>query len=88
MSAWLSITVITGAQALSQLICVVGAIWQERARAASVSMRIEAAASSRSIVCEHRHDGSALLIVPLTAASEQAVAAELIPNLLGERSPR
>jgi hypothetical protein len=88
VSAWFSISVIAGAQALSQLICVVGAIWQERMRAASLFVRIEAAAESGIIVCEWHQDGSALLIVPGTAAGAHAVAAELIPGMFGERLAR
>ena len=88
MSTWLSITVIAGAQTIGQLICLVGAIWQERARAASVRQQMEAAASSGTIVCERRRDGSTLLIVPVTAAREQASAAELLVGALTEKSPR
>ena len=88
MSTWLSITVIAGVQATSQLICLAGAIWQERTRAASVRKQMEAAASSGTIVCERHRDGSALLIVPETAAREQASAAELLVGALSEKAPR
>ena len=88
MSTWLSITVIAGAQIIGQLICLIGGVWQERARAASVRRQMEAAASSGTIVCERRHDGSTLLIVPVTAAREQASATELLLGALTEKSPR
>ena len=88
MSTWLSITVIAGVQATSQLICLVGAIWQERTRAASVRKQMEAAASSGTIVCERHRDGSALLIVPDTAAREQVSAAELLVGALSEKAPQ
>jgi hypothetical protein len=84
----LSITVIAGAQAISQLICLAGIIWQERARAAFVRKQMQAAASNGTIVCERHRDGSALLIVPETAAREQASAAELLVGALTEKSPR
>lgn len=88
MSTWLSITVIAGAQAVSQLICLAGAIWQEQARAVSVRKQMEAAASSGTIVCERYRDGSALLIVPETAVGEQASAAKLLMGTLTEKSSR
>jgi hypothetical protein len=87
VSAWLSITVIAGAQVVSQLIFVAAAIWQEKARARSACVQMEAAASSGTILCERHRDGSALLIVPRTAAREQASAAELIYGAFGEKSP-
>jgi len=88
VSAWLSMSVIAGAQVLSQLICVAGAIWQERARARSACLQIEAAASSGTILCEHHPNGSTRLIVPGTAAREQALAVELLPGIFGEKPRR
>lgn len=89
MSTWLSIiVVVAGAQAISQLIRLAGANWKERAHAASVRKQMEAAASDGTILCERHPDGSALLIVPETAAVEQASAAELLVGALTEKSPR
>ena len=87
MSAWLSIAVIAGTQVVSQLICVAGAIGQERARARSVCAQIDTAASSGTILCERRTDGSALLIVPGAVAREQSLAAELISGTFSEKTP-
>jgi hypothetical protein len=49
---------------------------------------MEAAASSRTIVCERHRDGSALLIVPETTAKEQASAAELLVGAMSEKAPQ
>lgn len=86
VSAWLPIAVIAGAQVASQLIGVAGAIWQERARAASVREQMEAAASSGTMLCERYSDGSALVIVPGTADREQVSAAELLHGALSEKA--
>jgi hypothetical protein len=71
VSAWSSITVIAAAQVLSQLITVVGAVWQERARAASHCIQMQTAASSRAALCESLEDGTILLIAPESASHEQ-----------------
>ncbi len=60
MSTWLSITVIAGAQVISQLISVVGAIRQERARAASHCIQMQTAGSSGAMLYESLEDGSVL----------------------------
>ena len=87
MSTWLSITVIAGAQVISQLICVTGAICQERARARAVCIQLEAAASSGIILVGQHRDGSSLLIVPGRPAQGQALTAELASSAFGEKSP-
>ena len=74
MNAWLSIAVAAGAQVLSQLICVAGAIWQERARAASHRSQMEIAASRGTLLLERRPDGTLLLIIPDPAGRELAAA--------------
>ena len=86
VSAWLSITVIAGAQVISQWICVAGAIWLERDRARSACQQMAAAASSGTILCERHRDGSSRLIVPETAPREQALAAEVVAQVLAEKS--
>ena len=86
MGAWLPIIVIAGAQVISQWICVAGAIWLERERARSACQQMAAAASSGTILCERHRDGSSRLIVPGTAAREQALAAEVVAGMLGEKS--
>ena len=88
MSAWLSIAVIAGAQVASQLICVAGAVWQERARARSACAQMEAAAASGTILVKRHQDGSVLVIMPGAAVGEQAVAAQLISGTFGGKSPR
>jgi hypothetical protein len=87
VSAWLPIIVIAGAQVISQLICVAGAVWQERARASAVCTQMEAARSSGTILVKRHQDGSVLVIVPGTAAREQTSAAELLVGALDEKAP-
>ena len=87
MNAWFSVTFVAGAQVLSQLICVAGAIWQERARAASVALQMEAAAASRTTVCERYRDGSARLIIPAAATWEKASVADLMSGMFVEKWP-
>jgi hypothetical protein len=91
VSVWLSITVlsitvIAGAQAISQWICVAGPIWLERERTRSACQQMAAAASTETVLCERHRDGSSRLIVPGTAAREQALTAEVVADMLAERS--
>jgi hypothetical protein len=87
VNAWISVAVMAGAQVLSQLIWVVGAIWQERARATSVAMLMEAAAIGGTTVCERYSDGSARLIAPSAETWQRALAAELISGPFAEKAP-
>lgn len=70
MSTWLSITVIAGAQVLSQSISVIGAIWQERTRAAARCRQMQTAAAGGTILHESGEDGTDLLIVPQSPGQE------------------
>ncbi|GEM_PF-1550771 len=86
MSTWLSITVIAGAQVISQLISVVGAIREERARAASHCIQMQTAGSSGAILYESLEDGSVLLIIPESAGHERAATGRAISGALREQS--
>jgi hypothetical protein len=66
----LLITVVAAIQVTSQLISVVGAIWHERARAASHCIQMETAASSGAVLYERLEDGTVLLITARSGKGE------------------
>lgn len=97
MGVWMPIALVAVTQialAVTQvalrLITVAGVVWQERARAESHRVQMETAGSSGTILCERLGDGSALLIIPATAAPEQTErvdqAARVISGEPGEKA--
>jgi hypothetical protein len=77
VGAWLLVTVVAVTQIALRLIDVAGVVWQERSRAACHRAQMEAAAASGTMLCERLGDGTALLVVPLTAW--QATLREMPP---------
>ena len=68
------------------MISVVGAICQERARAASHCIQMQTAGSSGAIMYESLENGSVLLIIPESAGHEWAAVGRAISGPLREQS--
>jgi hypothetical protein len=76
MAMWLLILAAPATVVLWRVIGVAGAIWRERARVTARCVQMDAAASSRAVLCERLPDGTTLLVMP---GPDQVPAAEVIP---------
>jgi hypothetical protein len=78
MAMWLLILAAPATVILWRVIGVAGAIWRERARVTARCLQMDAAASSRAVLCERLPDGTTLLVMPGPAGPDQVPLAEVI----------
>lgn len=78
MAMWLLILAAPATVILWRGIGVAGAIWRERARVAARCLQMDAAASSRAVLCERLPDGTTLLVMPGPSELEQPPPADVI----------
>lgn len=81
MAMWLLILAAPATVILWRVIEVAGAIWRERARVTARCVQMDAAASSRAVLCERLPDGTTLLVMPGPADPGQALPLEIAPPL-------
>jgi len=79
MAMWLLILAAPATVILWRAIGVAGAIWRERARVTARCVQMDAAASSRAVLCERLPGGTTLLVMPGPAGPDQAPPAEVRP---------
>jgi hypothetical protein len=77
MVMWLLILAAPATVILWRVTGVAGAIWRERARVAARCLQMDAAATSRALLCERLPDGTTTLVLP--GQPEQISPAEIIP---------
>ena len=70
MIAWLPVAALAACKVILRLISLVASVWQERVHARSNCVQMSTAAVSNVVVFEHRHDGTTLLIIPVSALSQ------------------
>lgn len=78
MTVWLLILAAPATVILWRVIDVAAAIWRERARVTARCVQMDAAASSRAVLCERLPDGTTLLVMPGASEQEQSPPADVI----------
>jgi hypothetical protein len=79
MVMWLLILAAPATVLLWRVIGVAGAIWRERARVTARCLQMDAAATSRAVLCERLPDGTTILVMPVQPEPEQISPAKIIP---------